>query len=137
MPNTGHDWDADFTTIDAAVVLTTAGTVEHTSAVQDNDIKSGCIISIDTDYSAHAKATGGLEVYIFRHIGGAVYEDFDSGGFKFEMPFDESGTRRRAFAVGAAMTNKFKVGLKWLNTTGSAVATTKTAIMQADVPLAS
>jgi hypothetical protein len=137
MANTGQDWDAAWTEIDAAIALTTGGTVQDTSAAQSNDLKSACEISIDTDYSNHAQATGGLLVYIFRDINGTDYETFGDGGWAFEMPFTQNGTNRRSFAVPTDITSSFKIGLEWLNTTGSSVATTRTAIRQADIPLAS
>lgn len=137
MANTGHDWDSDFTAIDASIVLTTGGTVQDTSAVQDNDVKSGCEISIDADYSNHAKATGGLKIYIFRRIKGSTYEGFSDAGWLFEMTFAQNGTRRRTFSVPPDMTSKFKVGLEWLNTTGGSNVTVATAISQADIPVAS
>ena len=137
MANTGHDWDAAWTEIDAAVALTQGGTVQDTSAAQSNDLKSACEISIDTDYSNHAKATGGLVVYIFRDINGTDYETFADNPFSFEMPFTQNGTNRRTISVPPDMTSSFKIGLEWLNSTGSAVATTRTMIRQADIPVAS
>lgn len=137
MGNTGHDWEAAWTEIDAAIVLTQGGAASDTSDAQSNDLKSACEISIDTDYSNHAKATAGLFVYIFRDINGTDYEDESDGPWGFEMPFTQNGTNRRTFAVPPDMTSSFKIGLVWLNSTGSSVATVRTMIRQADIPVAS
>lgn len=137
MANTGHDWATTWTAIDAAITLTTGGAVQDTSAAQSNDLKSACEISIDADYSNHAKATGGLVVYIFRDVDGTDYEGFSDAAWSFEMPFVQNGTRRRTFAVPPNMVSKFKVGLEWLNTTGGSSVTVATGIRQADIPVAS
>lgn len=138
MPNTGHDWEAAWTEIDTAVVLTTGATILHTTSVPlSNDLKSACEISIDVDYSDHAKATGGLIVHIFRDINGTDYETFGDGSFAFEMAFTQDGTNRRTIPIPPGMTSKFRIGLEWLNTTPNAVATIATSIRQADIPVAS
>jgi hypothetical protein len=136
MANTGHDWGS-WVAVDAAITLTTGGTVQDTSAAQSNDIKSACEISIDADYSNHAKATGGLKIYIFRDVDGSDFEDFDDAGWSFEMPFTQNGTNRRTFSVPPDAVGDFKIGLEWLNTTGGSSVTVATGIRQADVPVAS
>ena len=136
MANTGHDWGS-WTVIDAAIVLTTGGTVSDTSAVIDLDKLSGCEVSIDADYSNHAKATGGLEIKILRDIDGTDYEADADEPWGFEMPFVQSGTRRRTFNVDPGQVSKFKLLLKWLNTTADSNVTVATAYKKADVPVAS
>lgn len=135
MGNTGHDW-GDWATIDAAIVLTTGGDVQDTSDAQSNDGKSACEVSIDADYSNHAKATGGLVVHIFRDVNGADYEGFDDAAWSFEMAFVQNGTRRRTFSIPPEMVGDFKVALEWLNTTGGSSVTVATGIRQADIPVA-
>ena len=137
MANTGQDWAASWTTVDASIALTTGGTTTDTSAAQSNDLKSACEISIDVDYSNHALSGTGLLVYILRDINGTDYESSADGAWSFEMPFTQNGTHRRSFAVPPDMTSSFKIGLDWQNATGSSVATVATSIRQADIPLAS
>ena len=64
MPDTGYNWDADWSVIDAAIALTQGGTIFDESAEIDLDGKAACLISFDTDYSNHAKATAGLSISI-------------------------------------------------------------------------
>lgn len=136
MANTGHDWGS-WVVIDAAIALTQGGTTEDISAVQTLDKNSACLISIDVDYSDHAKATGGLFVWILRDIDDTVYEVEADGPFGFEMPFTQNGTNRRTIVLSGAQWNKFKILLDWDNSTASSVATIATAIKKADVPVAS
>ncbi len=136
--NSGHDWDTNWTADGSSpFTLTQGGAVQATSAAIFNDVKSGCEVSIDADYSNHAKATGGLIVYIFRDINGTAYETFGDGGFAFEMEFTQNGTNRRTIPVPPGMTSRFKVGLEWLNSTGSSEVVIALNFRQADIPLAS
>jgi hypothetical protein len=137
MADTGYNWDAGWTAIDAAIVLTQGGTTTDNSATIDLDGKAACLISIDTDYSNHAKATGGLFVYIVREAGDGSFEAEADGPWGFEMPFTQAGTNRVVFALSAADFNKFQIHLDWDNSTASSVATTKTDIKYATVPVAS
>ena len=137
MANTGHDWATSWTAIDAAVALTQGGTVTDFSATQTMDIHSSCLISIDTDYSNHAKATGGLFVFIVREVGDGNFEADADLPWGFEMPFTQNATNRRVFFLSGLQYNKFQIFLRWDNSTGSAVATTKTDIKLSDVPVAS
>ena len=135
MANTGHDWGA-WATIDAAIVLTQAGTTTDTSAEIDLDGKSACEVSIDTDYSNDAKATAGLRVYLLRDVNGTDFEDSADLPWGFEMPFTQSGTNRRTFTVDPGLIGSFKIYLSWGNTTGGSVATTATMYRTADIPRA-
>ncbi len=137
MADTGYNWDAAFTTIDATTVLTQGGTDADTSAVIDLDGKVGCIISIDVDYSDHVKATGGLFVYVLEDINGTDYQIEADEPWGFEMPFVQNGTRRKPFTVDPGQVSKFKLLLDWDNSTGSSVATVATMIKYATVPPAS
>ena len=137
MADTGYNWDDSWTTIDAAIALTTGGTVSDTSDAISLDGKAACEVSIDTDYSDHAKATDGLHVYLLRDINGTDYEGVDDVPFGFEMPFLQNGTRRRTFSVDPGMIGSFKILLVWGNTTASSVATTATSYRTATVPAAS
>jgi len=138
MANTGHDWGA-WANIDAdqPVTLTTAGTITDTSDAVDLDIKSACEVSIDADYSDHAKATGGLSVYVARDINDTDYEVVADGAWGFEMPFTQAGTHRRAFAVDPGQIGKFKIITVWANTTGSSNVAYTIKVRTASVPLAS
>jgi len=137
MADTGYNWDAAWTPVDAAIVLTVAGTITDSSAALDLDGKAACLISIDTDYSDHAKATSGLSIYIIREAGDGTYETVLDGAWGFEMKFTQNNTNRRVFFLSAAEYQKFKIHQVWGNTTGSAVATTQTDIKYATVPAAS
>jgi len=137
MADTGYNWDAAWTGIDAAVVLTQGGTTTDTSDAIDLDGKAAAIVSIDVDYSNHAKATGGLFVYLLRDINGTDYEDSADQIWGFEVNFTQNATNRVAFAVDPGEYSKFKIYLDWTNTTGSSVATVATKIIYATVPAAS
>jgi hypothetical protein len=137
MANTGHDWDAAWTTIDAVIALTQGGTTTDTSAAISLDGKSACEVSIDTDYSNHAKVTAGLRVYLLRDINGTDYEASGDNPWGFEMPFTQSGSNRRTFSVDPGMVGSFKILLDWGNTTANSVATTATSYRTASIPVAS
>ena len=137
MADTGYNWDAAWTEVVAANVLTTGGTTTYTSEVLSLDGKAACEISIDTDYSDHAKATGGLFVYILREIGTGDYEAEVDGPWGFEMPFQQNSFGRRAFILSAAQWNDFKIHLDWDNSTGSSAATSDVDIRYATIPVAS
>lgn len=137
MADTGYNWDAAWTAIDAAIVLTQGGTVIDNSATLDLDGKAACLISIDTDYSDHAKATGGLSVFIVREVGDGNFEVEADGPWGFEMVFTQNATNRKVFFLDAGQWQKFQIHLDWDNSTGSSVATTKTDIKYATIPVAS
>ena len=137
MADTGYNWDASWTAIDAAIALTVGGTILDNSATIDLDGKAACLINIDTDYSNHAKETAGLQVHIARETGDGAFETIASGAWGFEMPFLINDTQRRVFFLNAGQFQKFQLILSWGNTTESAVATTRTDIKYATIPLAS
>ena len=137
MAETGYNWDAAWTPIDASIALTVAGTITDQSAEIDLDGKAACLISIDTDYSNHAKATAGLSITIKRDIDDTVYESANGAALSFEMPFTQNATERKTFFLSAQQFQKFVLVQDWGNTTGSAVATTATAIKYATIPAAS
>ncbi len=137
MAATGYDWDTSWTAIDAAIALTQGGTVTDFSATQTLDVHAACLISIDTDYSNHAKATGGLFIFIARETGdGSIEADVDNP-WGFEMVFTQNATNRRVFYISGLQYNKFQIFQRWDNSTGSSVATTRTDIKFANVPVAS
>ena len=137
MAGTGYDWDAAWTVDAAATVLTTGGTIVYTSAAISTDGKAACEVSIDTDYSDHAKATAGLSVYVLRDVNATDYEGILDLPWGFEMVFTQNATNRRTFSVDCSQVSSFKIYLVWGNTTGSSVATTATSYRFATVPVAS
>ena len=137
MAATGYDWDAGWTAIDAAIVLTQGGTITDFSAAQTLDVHSSCLISIDTDYSNHAKATGGLFIFIVRESESGTYEADADNPWGFEMVFTQNAANRRVFYLSGLQFNKSQIFQRWDNTTASSVATTQTGIKFSKVPAAS
>jgi len=137
MADTGYNWEANWTVIDAATALTQGGTITDQSAEYDLDGKAACLISIDTDYSNHAKATAGLSISILRDVDDTVYESANGAAVKFEMPFTQNNTERKTIFLSAEQFQKFVLVQDWGNTTANAVATTATAIKYATIPVAS
>ena len=137
MPDTGYNWDANWSVIDAATVLTQGGTITDQSAEIDLDGKAACLISIDSDYSNDAKATAGLSISILRDIDDTVYESSKGAAVKFEMPFTQNDTERKTFFLSAQQFQKFVLVQDWGNTTGGSSVTTATAIKYATIPAAS
>ena len=137
MADTGYNWDANWTVIDAAIALTQGGTITDTSAEYDLDGKAACLISFDTDYSTHAKATTGLSIKIRRDVDDTVWESANGAAVVFEMPFTQNATERKTIFLSAQQFQKFVIQQDWGNTTGSSVATTATAIKYATIPVAS
>jgi len=137
MADTGYNWDANWTVLDAAIALTQGGTITDTSAEIDLDGKAACLISIDTDYSNHAKATSGLTISILRDVDDTVYESLNGAALRFEMPFTQNATERKTIFLSGEQFQKFVLQQDWGNTTGSSVATTATAYKFATIPVAS
>lgn len=137
MADTGYNWDANWTVIDAAIALTQGGTITDTSAEYDLDGKAACLISFDTDYSNHAKATAGLSIKIRRDVDDTVWESANGAAINFEMPFTQNSTERKTVFLSAQQFQKFVIQQDWGNTTGSSVATTASAIKYATIPVAS
>jgi hypothetical protein len=127
MADSGFNWEVNWTVLDAAIVLTTAGTITDTSAAIDCDGKAAIMISFDTDYSNHVKATGGLGISILREIAAAVFETVDSAAVPFEMVFAQNSTVRKAIALDCSQFHKLAVRQDWDNTTASSNSTTATA----------
>ena len=119
MADTGYNWDLAWTVMNAAIVLTQGGTITHQSAEIDLDGKAACLISIDSDYSNHAKATAGLSISIARDVDDTVYESANGYAVKFEMPFTQAGTERKTFFLSAQQFQKFVLVQDWGNTTVS------------------
>ena len=136
MADTGYNWDANWTTIDAATVLT-KGDPPDISAELDLDGKAACLISFDTDYSNHAKATSGLTISILRDVDDTDYESVNGAAVRFEMPWSQGGTERKTIFLSAEAFQKFVIRQDWDNTTDGATATTATAIKYATIPVAS
>lgn len=133
MATISYDWDTDWTVIDAAIALTQGGTITDTSAEYDLDGKVACLISIDTDYSNHAKATAGLSISILRDVDDTVDESLLGASLTFEMPFTINTFERKTIFLSAEQFQKFKLRQDWGNTTAGAVATTATAIKYATI----
>jgi len=136
MADTGYNWDAAWTPIDAAITLTTGATVDDTSAVISLDGKAACEVSIDADYSDAAMTGAGLKVYLLRDVNGTDYEALLDQPWHFEMPFAQNLTRRRAFKVDPSDMGSFKILLYWWNTTASSVVVA-TSVRYATIPVAS
>ena len=108
MADTGYNWDAAWTPVDAAVVQQEGeASATDSSATLDLDGKAACLISIDTDYSDHAKATAGLRVYITREAGDGSFESVADGAWGFEMAFTQNDTNRKVFFLSAQSYQKF------------------------------
>lgn len=138
MADTGYNWDAAWTEVVAATAQQEGeASIVYTSDTLSLDGKAACEISIDTDYSNHPKATGGLFVYILRECGTGDYEAEADGPWGFEMAFTQSGTNRKVFALSGSQFNDFKIHLDWDNSTTDAVATTDIDIRYATIPAAS
>lgn len=137
MADTGYNW-ADTWTDEYSGTLTQGATDADTSDAISLDGKAAIAISVDADYSNHAKATGGLYVYICRDINGADYEVEADGPWGFEMPFTQSGTHRQTFVLSAdSFGPGFKIYLDWDNSTASSAVTVVTKYKFATVPVAS
>lgn len=137
MPDTGYNWDANWTVLDAAMTLTQGGVITDTSDEIDLDGKAACLISFDSDYSNHAKATEGLIISILRDIDDTVYESDNGAAVSFEMPFTQNDTERKTIFLSAQQFQKFVIKQDWGNTTGSSEVITATAIKYATIPVAS
>ena len=137
MADTGFNWEANWTVLDAAIALTQGATITDTSAEIDCDGKASIMISIDTDYSNHAKATGGLVITLLRDVDDTVYESVNGAAVTFEMPFTQNSTERKTIVVDCSKIQKFVLRQDWNNTTGSSVATSATAYKFSTVPVAS
>jgi hypothetical protein len=137
VADTGYNWEANWTVLDAAIVLTQGGTITDQSAEIDCDGKAAILISIDTDYSDHTKATAGLKISILRDVDDTVYESASGAAVSFEMPFTQNGTERKTIALDCSQFQKIVLVQDWGNTTASSVATTATAYKFATVPVAS
>lgn len=138
MADTGYNWDAAWTEVVAATAQQEGeASIVYTSAEIDLDGKAACLISIDTDYSDHAKATAGLSVFILRECGTGDFEAEADGPWGFEMPFTQNGTNRKTFFLSAAQYQKFKIHLDWDNSTTDAIATSDIDIKYATIPVAS
>ncbi len=137
MADTGFNWEANWTVLDASIALTQGATITDTSAEIDCDGKASIMISIDTDYSNHAKATGGLVITLLRDVDDTVYESVNGAAVTFEMPFTQNSTERKTIVVDVSKIQKFVLRQDWNNTTGSSVATSATAYKFSTVPVAS
>ena len=137
MADTGYNWDANWTVMDAAITLTQGGTITDQSDEIDLDGKAACLISIDSDYSDHAKATAGLSIKIKRDVDDTVYESAKGAAVNFEMPFTQNNTERKTFFLSAEQFQKFVLTQDWGNTTAGSSVTTATAIKYATIPAAS
>ena len=137
MANTGFSWEVGWTVLDAAITLTQGATITDQSAEIDCDGKAAIMISIDSDYSNDVKATAGLSITIKRDIDDTVYESDDGAALTFEMPFTQSDTERKSFALDVSRFQKIVLVQDWGNTTASSAVTTATAYKFATVPVAS
>lgn len=132
---TGIDWPLSWTQ-EFSGTLTQGGTDTDTSDAIDLDVKASIEITIDADYSDHAKATGGLFVFILRDINGTDYESEADNPLGFEMPFVQNGTRRRSFVLQGIDFSRFKIHLDWDNSTANSAVTVVTNYQKSDIPAA-
>lgn len=137
MADTGYNW-ADTWSDEYSGTLTQGGTTDDTSDAISLDGKAAIAISVDADYSNHAKATGGLFIHICRDINGTDYEVEADSPWAFEMPFLQAGTIRQQFVLDAKdFGPSIKIYLDWDNSTSSAAVTVATKYKLATVPAAS
>jgi len=141
MADTGINWPLSWTQ-EYSGTLTTGGTITDTSDAIDLDVKASIEISIDADYSDHAKATGGLKVYILRDVNGTDYEidpvtDSNSKPWGFEMAFSQNATIRKTFTLYGIDFSRFKIFLHWANTTSSSNVAIVTNYQKSTIPAAS
>jgi len=139
MADTGYNWDASWTELESALALTQGGTITDSGEDREIDLdgKAACLISFDTDYSDHVKATAGLSVKIRRDIDDTVWESSNGAAMNFEMPFTKNATERKTIFLSAQQFQKFVIQLDWGNTTSSSAATTAIGIKYATIPAAS
>ena len=137
MADTGFNWEANWTVLDAAITLTQGGTITDQSTEIDCDGKASILISIDSDYSNDAKATAGLFISILRDIDDTVYESANGAAVTFEMPFTQNSTERKTIALDCSKFQKIVLVQDWGNTTGGSAVTTATAYKFSTVPVAS
>ena len=137
MADSGYNW-ADTWSDEYTGTLTQGGTTEHPSDAISLDGKAAICISVDADYSNHAKATGGLFVHILRDINGTDYEVKADSPYGFEMVFTQNGTNRTQFCLDAAQFGpSIKILLDWDNSTASSAVTVATKYKLATIPAAS
>lgn len=136
MADTGYNWEGSWTQ-EYSGTLTQGGTTDDLSAAIDMDGKAAIAISIDADYSNHAKATGGLFVYICGDINDTDYEVEGDGPWGFEMPFTQNATHRKVFTLRGDEFSRFKIYLDWDNSTASSAVTIVTKYKFATIPVAS
>ena len=137
MADTGFNWEANWTVLDAAIALTEGAAITDTSAEIDCDDKASIMISVDSDYSNHVKATGGLAITLLRDVDDTVYESVKGAAVTFEMPFTQNSTERKTVVIDVSKIQKFVLRQDWNNTTGSSVVTSATAYKFSTVPVAS
>lgn len=139
MANTGYAYDANWTVLRAAVILTQGGTISDAGESNEIDCtgKASILISFDTDYSNHVLATSGLAVSVRRDVDDTVWETIKGAASTFEMPFTQNSTERKTIALNISQFQKIVIQLDWGNTTGSSVATTAIGYKFSTVPVAS
>lgn len=137
MAETGFNWDAAFTAIDASIVLTQGGTITDTSAAISLDGKAACEVSITAAYSNDAKATSGLTVSVLRTYDATNYQVAADLPWAVEMVFTQNATRIFVFAIDPGQVGSFQILLTWGNTTGGSAVTVATAYRAATIPKAS
>jgi len=138
MPDTGYNWDTNWATLEASLAQQEGeASATHQLDEVDLDGKAACLISIDSDYSDHAKATGGLQVSVLRDVDDTVYESEAGAAVNFEMPFTQNDTERKTIFLSAQQFQKFVLYLNWANTTTDAIVTSTVLIKYATVPVAS
>ena len=137
MADTGYNWDANWSVLDAAITLTQGGTITDQSDEIDCDGKAAILISIDSDYSNDVRATSGLVISILRDIDDTVYESAKGAAVSFEMPFTINATERKTISLDCSQFQKIVLVQDWGNTTGGAEVVTATAYKFATIPVAS
>ena len=110
MADTGYNWDANWSVLDAAITLTQGGTITD----QSDEIIS-----------------------ILRDIDDTVYESAKGAAVSFEMPFTINATERKTISLDCSQFQKIVLVQDWGNTTGGAEVVTATAYKFATIPVAS
>ena len=74
---------------------------DKTSGIMNLDVKAGCEVGVDVQYSAHAVAEG-LKVHVLREVSNEIFEDEDSGPWGVKLNYANNGRRFKTFSVGSS-----------------------------------
>lgn len=128
-------WEANWTTIDAAMVLTEGVKTTDLSDEVDAGDHIHALLSIDADYSNDVLATTGLSVTILHDVNGTDYETEQGASTKIAIPFTQNGREAKVIRLSVGEFEKFKIQLDWGNTTAGSIVTVATMIKYADMDI--